>query len=31
VIEEELELRETFGATARHLPRGYEAPNSDLT
>ncbi len=31
VIEEELELRETFGATARGVHRGYEAPNSDLT
>lgn len=32
VIEEELELRETFGATARStLRRGYEAPNTDLT
>ncbi len=31
VIEEELELRETFGAPARGLHRGYEAPNSDLT
>jgi len=32
VVEEELELRETFG-TAAHLPRGrgYEAPNTDLT
>ncbi|HEY0774344.1 MAG TPA: PLP-dependent aminotransferase family protein, partial [Nocardioidaceae bacterium] len=32
VIEEELELRQTFGATARStLRRGYEAPNTDLT
>jgi DNA-binding transcriptional MocR family regulator len=31
VIEEELELRETFGAGARSLRRGYEAPNTDLT
>ena len=31
VIEEELELRQTFGATARGLHRGYEAPNSDLS
>ena len=31
VIEEELELRETFGAPARGLHRGYEAPNSDLS
>jgi DNA-binding transcriptional MocR family regulator len=34
VIEEEMELRETFGASATSagLPRrGYEAPNTDLT
>jgi hypothetical protein len=31
VIEEEMELRETFGATARGIHRGYEAPNSDLS
>jgi 2-aminoadipate transaminase len=31
VIEDELELRETFGATARGVHRGYEAPNSDLS
>jgi len=31
VIEDELELRETFGAPARGLHRGYEAPNSDLS
>ncbi len=34
VIEEELELRTTFGATsglAHELARGYEAPNTDLT
>src|SRR3954470_24133826 len=31
VIEEELELRETFGAGAHALDRGYEAPNTDLT
>ena len=32
VIEEEMELRETFG-TSFHptLRRGYEAPNTDLT
>src|SRR4051812_18794370 len=32
VIEEELELRETFGTTmARELRRGYDTPNTDLT
>jgi DNA-binding transcriptional MocR family regulator len=31
VIEEELELRETFGAVLPSAPRGYEAPNTDLT
>jgi DNA-binding transcriptional MocR family regulator len=31
VIGAELELRETFGATAHPLPRGYEGPNPDLT
>jgi 2-aminoadipate transaminase len=31
VIEEEMELRETFGAGAQALRRGYEAPNTDLT
>ncbi len=37
VIEEELELRETFGggyggqAGAGHVTRGYESPNTDLT
>ena len=31
VIDDELELRETFGATARGVHRGYEAPNSDLS
>jgi DNA-binding transcriptional MocR family regulator len=31
VIEEEMELRETFGATSRGIHRGYEAPNSDLS
>jgi 2-aminoadipate transaminase len=31
VIEEELELRETFGTAAALLHRGYEAPNTDLT
>ena len=35
VIEEELELRETFGSMAvdRHglISRGYESPNTDLT
>jgi len=38
VIEEELELRETFGAVPRRGPgrapipgRGYEGPNTDLS
>jgi len=31
VIEEELELRTTFGATVRGVHRGYESPNSDLS
>jgi 2-aminoadipate transaminase len=32
VIEDELELRATFGAAAGHgLDRGYEGPNTDLT
>ncbi len=31
VIEEELELRQTFGATARGVHRGYESPHTDLT
>ncbi len=31
VIQTELELRATFGATHAALPRGYEAPNTDLT
>jgi hypothetical protein len=32
VVEEELELRETFGTAGRvALSRGYEAPNTDLT
>jgi DNA-binding transcriptional MocR family regulator len=32
VIEEEMELRETFGARREHaLRRGYEGPNTDLT
>jgi DNA-binding transcriptional MocR family regulator len=32
VIEDELELRTTFGAAAGHgLDRGYEGPNTDLT
>jgi hypothetical protein len=31
VIEEELELRATFGTSASGLQRGYEAPNTDLT
>jgi len=31
VIEEELELRETFGAPVRGIHRGYESPNSDLS
>jgi 2-aminoadipate transaminase len=31
VIEEELELRETFGATTHGITRGYESPNTDLS
>jgi DNA-binding transcriptional MocR family regulator len=31
VIEEELELRETFGTSAHAVGRGYEGPNTDLT
>jgi DNA-binding transcriptional MocR family regulator len=31
VIEEELELRETFGATVHGATRGYELPNTDLS
>jgi DNA-binding transcriptional MocR family regulator len=31
VIEEELELRETFGTTGPAGGRGYEGPNTDLT
>jgi hypothetical protein len=36
VIEEEVELRETFGtglpsATPRGLTRGYDGPTTDLT
>jgi 2-aminoadipate transaminase len=31
VIEQEMELRETFGASAHAVGRGYEAPNTDLT
>jgi len=31
VIEDELELRETFGATTHGLTRGYESPNTDLS
>ena len=31
VVNAELELRETFGATRSALPRGYEGPNPDLT
>ncbi len=31
VIEEELELRETFGATVHGTTRGYELPNTDLS
>jgi DNA-binding transcriptional MocR family regulator len=31
VIAAELELRQTFGATAPSLHRGYEGPNTDLT
>ena len=31
VIRAELELRETFGAALPREPRGYEAPNTDLS
>ena len=31
VIEEEMELRQTFGAGGHLLTRGYESPNTDLT
>ncbi len=31
VIEDELDLRETFGATTHGLTRGYESPNTDLS
>jgi DNA-binding transcriptional MocR family regulator len=31
VIEEELELRATFGASTHAAARGYEGPNTDLT
>jgi DNA-binding transcriptional MocR family regulator len=31
VIDQELELRATFGASGRPITRGYEAPNTDLT
>jgi DNA-binding transcriptional MocR family regulator len=31
VIEEEMELRATFGAGGHRLERGYEAPNTDLS
>lgn len=31
VIEDEIELRETFGASAPTLRRGYESPHTDLT
>jgi 2-aminoadipate transaminase len=31
VIQAEMELRETFGAALPREPRGYEAPNPDLT
>jgi DNA-binding transcriptional MocR family regulator len=31
VVDAELELRATFGATAHPLPRGYEGPQSDLS
>jgi DNA-binding transcriptional MocR family regulator len=31
VIAEDLDLRQTFGATHPALPRGYEGPNTDLT
>ncbi len=31
VIADEVELRETFGATKLALPRGYEGPHTDLS
>jgi hypothetical protein len=31
VIEEELDLRHTFGATQRGPHRGYDAPKPDLS
>jgi hypothetical protein len=31
VIEQEMELRATFGASTSTLRRGYEAPHTDLT
>ncbi|HET6563066.1 MAG TPA: PLP-dependent aminotransferase family protein [Marmoricola sp.] len=31
VIEEELELRQTFGTSSHAVDRGYEGPNTDLT
>ncbi len=31
VIEEELDLRQTFGATVHGVTRGYESPNTDLS
>ena len=31
VIDQELELRATFGASRQPITRGYEAPNTDLT
>jgi 2-aminoadipate transaminase len=31
VIDQELELRATFGASRQAISRGYEAPNTDLT
>ncbi|MGI8900770.1 MAG: PLP-dependent aminotransferase family protein [Nocardioides sp.] len=31
VIEEELDLRHTFGATPRGVHRGYESPHTDLS
>ncbi|HEX4977497.1 MAG TPA: PLP-dependent aminotransferase family protein [Nocardioides sp.] len=31
VIEDELDLRETFGATTHGVTRGYESPNTDLS
>jgi DNA-binding transcriptional MocR family regulator len=31
VIEDELDLRETFGATTHGITRGYESPNTDLS